>query len=1157
MLQLLVREQWRGGTNGLMPEAVWPGVPQDEVALVAAAAALGAGEPKRALMNLGELMTDGDGDLAAVNRALRRLALTLEHNWFPGGAGAILEPGVTARMDLPPLQADSIEVGLFIDVVDFFSLLPTLRTFAESSRRGGVLPADMNPVMIAESLLQRLMAVRENFSIGPVALTVGDLYVRSGRFGQAGIPLGLALQAAAAQNDVVGVACCALAQGDWTAEPLSHPELLGEDLEAVPPGPAIAEPDPVFAADRYTEAERRFSAAGATRGIAAICLRRAALHVRSGKFAEARSALDRSNRLATEAGDGALARLALVHHALACIEEGSPVSLNSVAEDVAEWSHSVGSRSFVRGLGRLCHAVARRLRDDIGRARHALLLAEAINDRIGAITEPALVRREFAQQYEFANYWRATLVMNLLDLDEFEQTGVPTPLDWIRLVELALRADGDANALADSEAIQRAHDHLVRIAALEPQGHAETAVVRAQLEAATSASTVMVELYRGVEARAQGDTEEAAEHFHSALTRAVSLGPEGTLTRAIVLGTMRRTSEARALVQEMLASAQLPPDLAAALLVRLKAFDLAEQQLDRYERLALDPPPPSERPWDRYGLRAELLVGSGRAREALPLITEALNRFEEHLAGLSRDVLRTMASDSPVAAGLYTTAVRAHSDLAAVTGNESHVDAGFALSDRSRGVALTDLINLDGDAGKDPATVTAVRAWLRAGAELARTIESVGSGGVWRSHADIRRQIRAAERELDDTETVLGATAPALLSRRHRLPPPRSLAETRERLEPGTLMIQYHAYDDQLLTWAVTRDSARLIRQMSATPILASQVRQCHRAIADRYSTKARREETSIPLSQLLLDPVSDELSAHQRVVFVPHGPLAVLPFHALLFEGSDLATTHEVSYLPTVSAARATGRRKTGSDARTVIVGNPDYGGSDALPSLPGARAEAVEIGRLRRTTPLLGAAATRTKILATLVDADVVHLATHGVLVEGSPYSAELALAQGAGMTVPDLMGLDTSLSLAVLSACDSGRGRATAAGDVIGLTRALLTAGAAELVVSLWPVDDEAACLTMVRLHEELLTGGTPAQALKTAAAAVRELDRAGADRAFRALAGDDKASLKETRTARKIELPHREAPPADLSHPYFWAPFVHIGLKPAQLVLLARL
>lgn len=1145
MLPFAADGQWLAGSLIVDASAAPPGIPVDELPFVAAAVALAAGEPKRAVVILDGIATDGDQDRVAVERALRRLALTREHNWFPGGAAALLEPGQTAQFGLPTLQAASSDVGLFVDVVDFFASLPTLRTIATGMRRGFAVPPESEPVRVAESLLGRLREAPPGVALEAVALATADLYARSGRFAQVGPPLGLVLHAAQVLQDVAGVASSALLQGDVAAQPLSTPELLGEDLEGAMPGPPMAEPDPAFATERYEEARARFRTAGSTRGLAVVELRAAGLAAASGDFDAAQEMLARCGSLAAEGGDGALANLALVHHALIRVEAGATVDVEAVAGQIADWGTSVGSRSYVRGLARLCHARAQRLRDDVLRARRALLLAEALNDRIGAITEPALVRRELAEQYASANYRRAAFVLGALDLREAEAAGAPTGMEWMRLVDLALRLYSDATALKDSDAIDRARQHMSRVLELEPADESAPEMFRRMLEQSTQESVVLAALYRGVEARAAGDDEAAEKLFEEAITASEALGAGGVLLRAVALATARRTSEARAIFDELVATGQLPPDLAANFLTRVGEYESAEVQLDRYEAIALEPPS-NERPWERPALRAEILVGRGRASDAVAVADVALAAFEQHLAGLSRDVLRTMATDTPVAAGLYTTAVRAHSDLAEETDAAAHVDAGFALSDRSRGAALTDLIDLDRATGEDPASVRAVRSWLRAGTSLARTIEEVGKDGSTGSDADVRARIRAAERQLDDAEAALASTAPALLEGRRRLPASFSIAETREQLDAHTVLIQYHAYDDRLILWAVTKESARVVSRESITPELVSRVRRYHSAISDPSSSAAIRDELGEPLSALLLSAVAEELSAHRRVVFVPHGPLAVLPFHVLPFAGSDLAATHEVSYLPAASAARGASSRRLGLDARALIVGDPDYGPASPFRPLPGAKAEAIAVGGLRKTTPLIGAAASRAAVLGALENAEVVHFATHGVLVEGSPFSAELALSQATGLTVPDLMGLDTSISLAVLSACDSGRGRATAAGDVIGLTRSLMAAGASELVVSLWPVDDLAASLTMVRLHAALIDGRSPAQALQASAEAVRGLTRAAAVESYKSFAAGG-AAARSTRSARNVgPLDGGTAPPADLSHPFYWAPFVHVGL-----------
>lgn len=1151
VLALLLREEWRGGTGVLGANAPLPtGLSALEVGLVRSAAALGAGEPKRAVQIL-DAIPEQSADLAAVERALRILADSLEWNWFPGGAGAVLEPGDVDRLrweSLPPTTPQARPLVLVADRL--LAVLGNWRSIAGGTRTGGGLATPEVVTDPARQLVHELAQLGVPAAVGPAALAVADLEFRAGRADRAGAPLADALQAYRAVDDQVGVAACLLAQGDWALEPSSHPELLGERLD----GPLL-EGGPArnleVAAKRYQEAEQLYTAAGATRGAAAVALRLARLAEIGNDRARGTHQLDRCRDLALETGDGALAQLAVVHRALASVVVGEAVDVDAVGADIAAWANTVGSRSFARGLARLCHAKARRWRDrDVLRSRHALRIAEAVNDGIGAVTEPALVRAEVAAQYGAANYRRAAFVLTLLDLADAEQAPAVAhdEVAWIRLVELAVAANRDANALRDPDGIAAAREHLGRVVGLGVAGGSMMVALARMVAVQTSAHAgVMIPLYRGVAARAHGDLPDADRLFQEALDAAVALGPAAGMLPAVVLGTMRRTTQAVALLEPLVASGELAADLAASFFVRLGEYERALAVLDKLP--PADQPAPNWKPWEWAALHAEALVGVGRHADGLPIAERAIGRFEYHLAKLSRDVFRTMATDDVVVAGLYTTAIRAHVGLVPQSEGPGHLAEAFRLSDRCRGAVLGDLIDLDRTAGSDRQTVAAVRGWLRAGAELARHVEGLGTDvqrAAALAPAQVKRSMRAAERLLDDAEVTLTAVAPSLLASRTRLPDTPAMDTIQERLEPGTLLLQFHAFDDALICWAITNSGAEMEHRSVPTPMLTAHTQRFVRALADPGSTAEERAAAAAPLRGLL-EPFAETIDDHRRLVIVPHGPLAALPFHALPFGDSDLATTHVVSYLPAASVVpRSDAAARTfGRGATTLVLGDPAYA-PGRLRGLPGAAVEAVAIAQLRGVDALVGGHAERLTVMDRLAGAQVVHLATHGLLHEGAPYSAELALAGDASLTVPDLMGLDTTIDLAVLSACDSGRGRATAAGDVIGLTRALMSAGARELVVSLWPVDDQLACLTMVRFHEQLLTPVPPAEALTAATRAVRAMSRAEADAeyaALRATAGGEAAG--GVRSARDIR-PDRPAPRRDdPGHPAFWAPFVHVG------------
>jgi CHAT domain-containing protein len=83
---------------------------------------------------------------------------------------------------------------------------------------------------------------------------------------------------------------------------------------------------------------------------------------------------------------------------------------------------------------------------------------------------------------------------------------------------------------------------------------------------------------------------------------------------------------------------------------------------------------------------------------------------------------------------------------------------------------------------------------------------------------------------------------------------------------------------------------------------------------------------------------------------------------------------------------------------------------------------------------------------------------------------------------------MQLDLKADLAVLSACETARGRIGAGEGMIGLSWAMFIAGAPSIVVSQWKVESAGTRDLMVDLHRSLIatkSKPTKTQALRQAA------------------------------------------------------------------------
>lgn len=189
----------------------------------------------------------------------------------------------------------------------------------------------------------------------------------------------------------------------------------------------------------------------------------------------------------------------------------------------------------------------------------------------------------------------------------------------------------------------------------------------------------------------------------------------------------------------------------------------------------------------------------------------------------------------------------------------------------------------------------------------------------------------------------------------------------------------------------------------------------------------------------------------------------------------------------------------------KVLVVGNPTMPAYQSRPDrepspldpLPGAKQEAKAIASMFGIEPLTGPQATESEVLRRMIEAPVIHLATHGLLESDSvfnrSYLSSIALAsddkEDGFLTVRGIMNLKLNADLAVLSACDSGRGKITGDG-VVGLSRAYRAAGVPSVIVSLWPVSDQATAYLMTQFYNGLAQGQSKAAALRSATLATRQ-------------------------------------------------------------------
>jgi CHAT domain-containing protein/tetratricopeptide (TPR) repeat protein len=241
-------------------------------------------------------------------------------------------------------------------------------------------------------------------------------------------------------------------------------------------------------------------------------------------------------------------------------------------------------------------------------------------------------------------------------------------------------------------------------------------------------------------------------------------------------------------------------------------------------------------------------------------------------------------------------------------------------------------------------------------------------------------------------------------------------------------------------------------------------------------------------------------LAQDAPVVILPPGLLGLLPLHAAgpSHHGRYFCDYWTVSYAPSVrSLLTCQTRRDERASVPARVLAAVDPNGN-----LPRARAEGPMLRQNftthgREPIILTGEDATISRVLGALFGATVFHASTHGSHEWMEPAKSGLCLADGVLQFDMLRHARLDAMRLVFLAACESGlAGVRRLSEEFIGLPTALVEAGAAAVVGSLWPIGDTSAFLLARRFYDLMFdaTGHermAPATALRAACAWLRDV------------------------------------------------------------------
>jgi CHAT domain-containing protein/lipopolysaccharide biosynthesis regulator YciM len=411
--------------------------------------------------------------------------------------------------------------------------------------------------------------------------------------------------------------------------------------------------------------------------------------------------------------------------------------------------------------------------------------------------------------------------------------------------------------------------------------------------------------------------------------------------------------------------------------------------------------------------------------------------------------------------------------------------------------------------------------------------------------SDLKAQLQKARLDYEAFQTGLYAAHPELKTQRGQVEP--LTPEQAGDLLPDaqSALLEYVVTDDRTYLFALTRNDAGTATELKVYPLEIKRKELSERAAQFREILAKGSPGFRQPareLYDLLLKPAAAQLQGRTSLIIVPDAALWELPFQALQPSAARyLIEDCAIAYAPSLTALgemiKLRDRRSDSPAGPSTLLafGNPALGTEtislaksvlmdEKLEPLPEAERQVNVIKQIygpANSKVYIGAEAREERVKAEAGGYRILHLATHGILNDSNPMYSHLVLAQAEGDTNEDglleaweIMKLDLKADLAVLSACETARGRVGAGEGMIGLSWALFVAGCPTSVLSQWKVDSAGTTELMVEFHRQLKSQMASGSNRLSAARALRE------------------AALKLQRGNQ-----HR--------HPFYWAGFVVTG------------
>jgi CHAT domain-containing protein/tetratricopeptide (TPR) repeat protein len=374
----------------------------------------------------------------------------------------------------------------------------------------------------------------------------------------------------------------------------------------------------------------------------------------------------------------------------------------------------------------------------------------------------------------------------------------------------------------------------------------------------------------------------------------------------------------------------------------------------------------------------------------------------------------------------------------------------------------------------------------------------------------VRRKYMDAEERLNALRAEISSRSPAYRRLTGAAPPTMADLKALADAQPDALFLEWGVGQEttSLLFALSKKDGLKSFILPTGEAALRKQVSAWREQLSDPKADPKKEEAASQALYATLFGAVEKAgllaPEKHARLVLVGSGPLLELPFAALtdrngkrLIERMPVSGSFSLGVLTWPDdRAKAIGTFLCAADPAPQQAPAFKGGAFGTITPLPGARAEGKALGvAVPGSVVLVAGFASKKAVREAMERYSLLHFATHGYLDDEDGLKSGLILSSERNVLEPEILegrelaSMHLSAQLAVLSACETGKGRHSGGGGLLGLTWAFRAAGCPSVVASLWSVEHESTATLMVAFYNGLRAGKRKDEALREAMLTVR--------------------------------------------------------------------